>query len=134
MDFGIARSLQAKGITGAGVIIGTPEYMSPELEPDSPYGHRLLGLIQLRLGKAQEAVGHLKKVLASDPNDFDALYWLTYIYAQAGKISSSRQICLRLSQIDPVGLTSWACRTNIVIHVVETSSCRCVRVHGVPGL
>ena len=71
------------------------------LEPDSPYGHRLLGLIQLRLGKAQEAVGHLKKVLASDPNDFDALYWLTYIYAQAGKISSSRQICHRLSQIDP---------------------------------
>jgi len=30
MDFGIARSIQAKGITGAGVIIGTPEYMSPE--------------------------------------------------------------------------------------------------------
>lgn len=30
MDFGIARSLRAKGITGAGVIIGTPEYMSPE--------------------------------------------------------------------------------------------------------
>ncbi len=30
MDFGIARSLAAKGITGAGVMIGTPEYMSPE--------------------------------------------------------------------------------------------------------
>jgi serine/threonine protein kinase/tetratricopeptide (TPR) repeat protein len=30
MDFGIARSLEAKGITGAGIIIGTPEYMSPE--------------------------------------------------------------------------------------------------------
>jgi serine/threonine protein kinase/tetratricopeptide (TPR) repeat protein len=30
MDFGIARSLQAEGITGAGVMIGTPEYMSPE--------------------------------------------------------------------------------------------------------
>ncbi|MGB6680298.1 MAG: protein kinase, partial [Candidatus Bathyarchaeia archaeon] len=30
MDFGIARSLQAKGITRAEVIIGTPEYMSPE--------------------------------------------------------------------------------------------------------
>jgi serine/threonine protein kinase/tetratricopeptide (TPR) repeat protein len=30
MDFGIARSLKAKGITDAGVIIGTPEYMSPE--------------------------------------------------------------------------------------------------------
>jgi eukaryotic-like serine/threonine-protein kinase len=30
MDFGIARSIMAKGITGAGVMIGTPEYMSPE--------------------------------------------------------------------------------------------------------
>ncbi len=30
MDFGIARSIKSKGITGAGVIVGTPEYMSPE--------------------------------------------------------------------------------------------------------
>ena len=30
MDFGIARTLQAKGITGEGIMIGTPEYMSPE--------------------------------------------------------------------------------------------------------
>jgi len=30
MDFGIARSLKAKGMTGVGVMIGTPDYMSPE--------------------------------------------------------------------------------------------------------
>jgi len=30
MDFGIARTLKTKGITGSGVMIGTPEYMSPE--------------------------------------------------------------------------------------------------------
>ena len=30
MDFGIARTVKEKGITGAGVMIGTPEYMSPE--------------------------------------------------------------------------------------------------------
>jgi serine/threonine protein kinase/tetratricopeptide (TPR) repeat protein len=30
MDFGIARSLSGRGVTGAGVLIGTPEYMSPE--------------------------------------------------------------------------------------------------------
>ena len=30
MDFGIARTLKDKGITGSGIMIGTPEYMSPE--------------------------------------------------------------------------------------------------------
>jgi serine/threonine protein kinase/predicted Zn-dependent protease len=30
MDFGIARSVKGKGITGANVLVGTPEYMSPE--------------------------------------------------------------------------------------------------------
>lgn len=30
MDFGIARSIKMKGTTGEGLMIGTPEYMSPE--------------------------------------------------------------------------------------------------------
>ena len=30
MDFGIARLVRGQAITGAGVIVGTPQYMSPE--------------------------------------------------------------------------------------------------------
>jgi serine/threonine protein kinase len=40
MDFGIARSLKAKGLTGSGVMIGTPEYMSPEQAEAKDVDHR----------------------------------------------------------------------------------------------
>ncbi|OGD18687.1 MAG: hypothetical protein A2W03_08835 [Candidatus Aminicenantes bacterium RBG_16_63_16] len=40
MDFGIARSLTAAGTTAEGVIIGTPEYMSPEQVEGKPADQR----------------------------------------------------------------------------------------------
>ena len=72
------------------------------LEPDSPYGHKLLGLIQMRLGKAKEAARQLKKTLISNPNDMEALSQLIFIYEQAGHISEAVQGKEKLSQIDPV--------------------------------
>ncbi len=53
MDFGIARSVKAKGITDAGVMIGTPEYMSPEQVDGLPADARAdiyaLGIILFEL-------------------------------------------------------------------------------------
>jgi tetratricopeptide (TPR) repeat protein len=40
MDFGIARSVREKGITGPSVMIGTPEYMSPEQAEAEEVDHR----------------------------------------------------------------------------------------------
>ncbi|OGD20922.1 MAG: hypothetical protein A2W03_07355 [Candidatus Aminicenantes bacterium RBG_16_63_16] len=40
MDFGIARSTRESGITGPGLIIGTPDYMSPEQLDGKEADHR----------------------------------------------------------------------------------------------
>jgi serine/threonine protein kinase/tetratricopeptide (TPR) repeat protein len=40
MDFGIARSVRERGITGPSVLIGTPEYMSPEQAEGKEVEHR----------------------------------------------------------------------------------------------
>ncbi len=40
MDFGIARSIREKGITGPSVLVGTPEYMSPEQAEAKDVDHR----------------------------------------------------------------------------------------------
>jgi serine/threonine protein kinase len=79
MDFGIARSLEDKGSADAGMIIGTPEYMSPEQaegkEADQRSDIYSLGVIiyEMVTGKAPfegaTASGILKKHRTEAPLD-----------------------------------------------------------------
>jgi len=61
MDFGIARSLTARGITSVGTVIGTPEYMSPEQVEGKDADHRSdlysLGIIMFEMLTGQVPSG-----------------------------------------------------------------------------
>jgi TolB-like protein/tetratricopeptide (TPR) repeat protein/tRNA A-37 threonylcarbamoyl transferase component Bud32 len=84
MDFGIARSLSGKGITGAGVVIGTPQFMSPEQVEGKDVDQRTdiysLGIILYKMltnrvpfeGETPLTVGVKQKTeIPKDPKDFN---------------------------------------------------------------
>ncbi len=69
-DFGVARSAGVTGITGSGVVVGTPEYLSPEQARADPVDHRsdlyALGLMlyEMLAGKPAFAAGTPAEMLA----------------------------------------------------------------------
>jgi eukaryotic-like serine/threonine-protein kinase len=72
------------------------------LDPESPHGHRLIGLLQLRQGNVQEAARRLKQVLVKDAFDSETLSWLIAIYAYAGKPYAAAPWAKTLLEIDPL--------------------------------
>ena len=79
------------------------EYVSKilEMNPESYHGYLLLGLIQVKRGKFQEVVRHLRKALTIEQNDPDVLFWLSLIYLEVGKTSAAAPLVDRLLLIDP---------------------------------
>jgi len=72
------------------------------LNPESSHGFLLQALIKQRRGDMQEAVINLKKSLAIDPNNPDALFWSCLLYSFVGKITAARPLAERLLQVDPL--------------------------------
>ncbi len=84
MDFGIARAVQEKSITGSGVIIGTPQYMSPEQVEGKMsiwIGYLFLGIVLYEMltdrvpfeGDTPISIGVKQKTeIPKDPKDFNA--------------------------------------------------------------
>jgi serine/threonine protein kinase/tetratricopeptide (TPR) repeat protein/TolB-like protein len=83
MDFGIARSLRAEGLTREGVAVGTPAYMSPEQARGEDMDHRTdiwsLGVVLYEMltgqlpfeGKNEQALIH--SILNDDPKPLTGL-------------------------------------------------------------
>jgi len=79
-----------------------------ELDPESAEGHFVLGLIAYDAGQHQQAVRHLKKALAVNPNDPDTLIWLATAYSQVGRVSAADPLINRLLEMAPLNSFSYA--------------------------
>ena len=85
-----------------GYLLKVEEYANKifALDPDSPYGHFLLGLYHT-MGNNQESVRHLKRALEKDPLNADALFWLIAVYGHVGKIQAAAPLVGKLLEMDP---------------------------------
>ncbi len=76
------------------------------LEPEMPKARALLGLLTMWYGgnleDMKEAACHLKRALAADPNEFQALLGLISVYCYVGRISAAIPFQERLRQIEPL--------------------------------
>jgi TolB-like protein len=72
------------------------------LNPESSKGFGLRGSIRNNRADPAGAIRDFKKALAIDPNDPEALLWLGYDYAVAGRVPLARALMERLQQVDPL--------------------------------
>jgi serine/threonine protein kinase/tetratricopeptide (TPR) repeat protein len=76
--------------------------MASALNSESAHGFNLQAMIHYKKGERVEAARLFKKVLAIDPNNSDALVWLTSLYCRAGKAAPQRPLVQKLLEIDPL--------------------------------
>jgi TolB-like protein/Tfp pilus assembly protein PilF len=79
-----------------------------ELNSDGHLAHVVLGIInQAFRGNQKLSIEHLKRALALQPDDCDALLWLALAYAAwVGKTFAARPLVEKLLHIDPLNATN----------------------------
>jgi serine/threonine protein kinase/Flp pilus assembly protein TadD len=78
------------------------------LDPDIPQAHAILGLIVGSFyGDVHEALRELKAALASNPNDVDALRFMTMLSVILGKQAAAAAFMERHKAIDPLSEWNW---------------------------
>ncbi|MCK4754508.1 MAG: hypothetical protein KAS58_04700, partial [Calditrichia bacterium] len=73
-----------------------------ELEPESAHGYMLLARLVLFRGDTKGQVRYLLKVLERDPNNSDALAWLTVAYSGYAKMKAAWRVFALLEKNDPL--------------------------------
>jgi len=92
-------------------ISGDPSYLDQaeacvrrvlEIDPQSPHGHRVAGLVRVHRGDIQGALRELKVALDLAPNDPDCLLWGCLVGGFSGKMAVAEAWAARLVEVDPV--------------------------------
>jgi TolB-like protein len=80
------------------------QYVVRALRADarSCLGHVVQGLVCYRRGDIEGTVRDLKRALEIDPNQRDALFWLTLVYLISGRETAARPLLARLLELDPL--------------------------------
>jgi non-specific serine/threonine protein kinase len=73
-----------------------------QLDPASPHGHRVAGLVLVHRGDVAGALRELNRALELDPNDTDSLMWGSLLAGLTGKIPLAEAWAERLVELDPV--------------------------------
>jgi non-specific serine/threonine protein kinase len=72
------------------------------LDPESPLGHRLVGLVHVHRGDMAASLRALKRSLEREPNDPDTLFWAAIAAAVYGQTDLAATWAARLVEIDPL--------------------------------
>jgi TolB-like protein len=73
-----------------------------ELSPGAHRGHAMQGTVEWKRGRVQDAVRHLKRALAGDPGNVEALLVLSNAYLTSGKVREAAPLVERLIELDPL--------------------------------
>jgi non-specific serine/threonine protein kinase len=72
-----------------------------KLNPDSPDGHVLKGILLFFQGKPHKAVTHIKKTYHMDPKNSNALFYLVLLSGVTGHMDAARFYFEKLTAVDP---------------------------------
>ena len=72
------------------------------MNANSAKAHSLRGSVRMHRADTKGAREDFKRALVLDRNDPEALLWLGYLYAVAGRVAMARALMERLQQVDPL--------------------------------
>jgi non-specific serine/threonine protein kinase len=87
------------------------------LNPRSPQGFQMLGIINYKYGNIGQAAKMLKASYHFNRNDPVTLYFLSTVYLNAGKTWEAKTLAHRLAEIDPIAPASQLLHT--IIHYMD---------------